>query len=107
MRRTARSKYSNVRTTVDGIRFASKREAKRYAELKLLEKAGKISNLALQVRYPLTVNGHQVATYVSDFDYREGGLLVVSDCKGMRTPMYKLKKRLMYAIHGIVIQETE
>ena len=104
------SKYRNQRTEVSGIKFASKREAKRYQELKTLEKAGVITHLALQVRYPLTVNGIKVCTYVADFTYARHGYFqserVVEDCKGYRTPMYKLKKKLMFAVHGIKITET-
>lgn len=105
------SKYRNQRTEVGGIKFASKREARRYQELKALESLGEIAHLGLQVRYPLTVNGIKVGAYVADFVYSvvpEAGDLVevIEDCKGYRTPMYKLKKKLMFAIHGIKITET-
>ncbi|TGR16203.1 DUF1064 domain-containing protein, partial [Mesorhizobium sp. M1C.F.Ca.ET.196.01.1.1] len=82
MRQPAR-KYRNVPTTIDGIRFASKREALRYCDLKLLERAGEISGLKLQPRYPLTVNSLHVATYVGDFDYTacKSGRLVTEDRK--------------------------
>lgn len=101
------SKYGAVRTEVDGIVFASKSEARRYSELKLAQAAGEISGLELQVKYPLVVNGVKVADYVCDFRYRERGRgLVVEDRKGMRTPVYRLKRKLMKAIHGIDIFET-
>jgi dsDNA-binding SOS-regulon protein len=67
------SKYGAVRTEVDGISFASKKEARRYSELKLLERAGEIADLQLQPRFPLTVNGVRVCTYVADFQYRDIG----------------------------------
>lgn len=101
-------KYRNVPTEVDGIRFASRREANRYCELMLLVRAGTISNLELQPRYNLTINGVKVATYVADFRYEESatGAVVVEDAKGVRTPVYRLKKKLMSAIFGVSIREV-
>lgn len=101
---------------VDNIRFDSKREAARYKELKLLERAGQIRNLALQVPYDLVVNGQKVGRYVADFRYRRVSPPksdwdyrhpVVEDVKGMKTPVYNLKKKLMKALHGIEILETK
>lgn len=96
--------------TVDGILFASKREAKRYSELKLLLSAKLIDKLKLQPRFPITVEGEKICTYVADFEYVKhiGGkeLTFVEDSKGFKTPEYKLKKKLMLACHGIVIQEV-
>lgn len=105
------SKYKAVKTTVDGITFDSKKEAKRYGELKLLEKAGQISHLRLQHKWPLEINGFLICTYKCDFYYHEhfkdgGWDEVVEDVKGMKTPIYKLKKKLMKAIHGIEILES-
>lgn len=104
------SKYHNKRTTVDGITFASKREANRYVELTLMQRAGLISNLRLQVRYPLVVNGVKVGAYLSDFTYvDEHGIEVVEDVKGgeaTKTAVYRLKKNLMRALHGIAIREV-
>lgn len=100
------SKYRNVRTEVDGITFASKKEAKRYWELKLLERAGEITGLELQRRFTLEANGQKICEYVSDFDYFDRhGSQVVEDAKGVRTPVYKLKKRLMKVLLGIDVQE--
>src|SRR3990167_5299112 len=65
------SKYRNVATTVDGIRFASKAEARRYTELKLLERAGEIISLRRQVAFPIAINGEHVCHYVADFEYQE------------------------------------
>jgi hypothetical protein len=61
------------------------------------------------VRYPLAVNGEPVATYVADFVYDEDGATIVEDFKSpaSRTPLYRLKKRLMWAVHGIDIREAE
>lgn len=110
-----RSKYGAVRTEADGITFASKREAKRYQELRLLEKAGEIRNLTLQPRYPLHVSivaGGlvQVATYVGDFEYqeRQPGLWrqITEDAKGMKTPVYRLKKKMFEAEYQREIREV-
>ena len=75
-------KYHAVATVVDGIRFASKLEAARYRDLRLLLKAGEITDLELQPRYPIVVNGQSVCTYVADARYRtRDGALVVEDTK--------------------------
>lgn len=100
------SKYGAQPVEVDGRRFASKREAARYLLLKARAAAGEIEGLELQPRYPLVVNGVKVAVYVADFRYREAGTLVVEDTKGFRTPIYRLKRKLMKAIHGIDVRET-
>lgn len=86
-------------------RFASKKEARRYNELYLLERAGQITDLKEKTRYPLVVNGVKVCEYEDDFSYRENGVLVVEDTKGMRTAVYKLKAKLMRAVLGITIRE--
>jgi hypothetical protein len=102
-------KYGNKPTEVEGITFHSKAEASRYSELRLLEKAGAIVALTVQPRWPLTVNGYRVGTYVGDFAYSDvvSGRFIVEDVKGMRLPLYKLKAKLMLACHGIVIEEIE
>jgi Protein of unknown function (DUF1064) len=100
------NKYGAKRTEVDGITFDSKREATRYQDLKVMQDLGLISNLTLQVKYDLVMNGIKICSYKSDFDYEENGQRVVEDCKGMRTPTYKIKKKMMLALHGIEIRET-
>lgn len=106
------SKYGAVRTEVDGISFASRKEARRYSELKLLERAGEIADLKLQPRYPLVVNGVKVCTYVADFSYHptfRGAVMAqatVEDAKGFKTPEYKLKAKLFAAIHGFPVTEV-
>lgn len=104
---TLRSKYGAVKTTVDGYTFASRAEARRYEELMLLGLAGELDNLELQPVFPLVVNGVSVGRYVADFAYREKatGAFVVEDVKGMRTPVYQLKKKLVAACHGIDVRE--
>ena len=99
-------KYNAKRTTVDGITYASKLEARRANELAMLERAGAIVGLQRQVPFEMTVNGHLVCKYVSDFVYviPTTGERVVEDAKGVLTPEFRLKAKLMEAIHGIVIQ---
>lgn len=101
------SKYHAKKTEVDGIVFASKKEALRYGELRQMERAGKIEHLRLQVPYVLyekSVYGRCVR-YVADFVYVENGVEVVEDVKGYKTDVYKLKKRIMAEKYGVVIRE--
>lgn len=98
-------KYGNVKTEAEGMKFDSKREAKRWMNLRLEETAGQIKKLQRQVVYPLVVNGMQICIYVADFVYERDGL-VVEDAKGYKTPEYRLKAKLMLACHGIEILET-
>lgn len=101
-----RSKFGAVKTEVDGRRFDSKAEARRYQELLLLGKAGELRELELQPSFRLTVNGTLIAHYVGDFAYLDySGRYVVEDVKGMKTPVYQLKKKLMKALHAIEVQE--
>lgn len=110
------SKYRAVPTVIDNIRFASKAEARRYGELKLLAKAGEVRDLEIQPRFPLVVPTKgsvawtQVGHYVADFRYRLGakGVLVVEDVKSKptKTPIYRLKKKMVEAIYGITITEV-
>lgn len=94
------SKYRNKAVVIDGIRFASQAEGKRYRELKLLEKVGKITNLRLQERIPLMANSVKICTYVADFAYWVNREPVVEDVKGVLTDVFKLKARLFYANFG-------
>lgn len=113
-----RSKYGARKTVVDGITFASKKESDRYRELKLLEKAGKICNLRLQVPFELIPAQYEetgevytkgknkgkpkrgkciekAVVYYADFVYQNmGGDRIVEDVKGMRTPVYIIKRKL-------------
>lgn len=101
-----RSKYGAKKTVVDGITFDSKAEATRYSVLKIVQASGLITDLRLQVPYQITVNGKKVCRYVADFVYSENGKEVVEDVKGMKTPVYNLKKKLMEAVFGVVIFES-
>jgi len=102
------SKLLNVRTTVDGILFDSLLEARHYGELKIEERAGIITELKVHKRFSLDVNGIHICVYESDFIYYRDGRLVVEDTKSNPTitPLYRVKKKLMRAIHGIEIQEV-
>lgn len=112
--RTRRNKYAAQPLVIDGIRFASRREGRRYASLKLQQQVGHIRDLELQVAYPLHVVDLEtgeitvIGRYVADFRYTvtATGAQVVEDSKGMRTPVYKLKKRHVEAQYAIAITES-
>lgn len=99
------SKYKNVRTEVDNIKFDSTKEAKYYGILKLRKAAGELT-FERQVKYDFVINGVLVCSYVADFVLQFPGYKLVVDVKGMRTPIYKLKKKLMKAVYGIDITEV-
>ena len=102
-----KNKYNAKITEVNGIKFHSAAEARRYLELKLLERAGDISNLELQPRYDFELNGVNMGFYKADFRYFDHSLgQVTEDVKGYRTAMYNLKKKMMKAFYGIDILET-
>lgn len=103
------SKYGNKPTYVDGIRFMSRKEARRYPVLKEQERKGEITGLELQPRYKLHVGAVVIGTYVADFRYVKGGETVVEDVKSAATAkkeMYVWKKRHFEAEYGIRITET-
>lgn len=101
------NKYHAQPTTIDNVRFASAREARRYEELRLLERAGAIYSLELQPRYDLVVNGAKIGFYKADFRYIDAdGLQHVEDAKGMRTAVYALKKRIVEALYHFTIEEV-
>lgn len=97
-----KNKWKNQPVFVDGIWFQSKKEARRYGELKLLAKAGKIADLRRQVPFELV----QTVVYKADFVYSENGETIVEDVKGKPTREYKAKKKLMRSQHNIEIRET-
>lgn len=109
------NKYGNRKTVVDGITFASKHEATRYVELCYMQRAGLISKL--QIQKPFVLIGAQTdkagnvierpVKYVADFVYKDqDGRTVVEDAKGVKTDVYKIKRKLMLAIYGIRIKEV-
>lgn len=122
------NKYNNHKVKIDGEVFDSKREARRYSELKLLQLAGKITNLERQVKYVLIPAQYDIqerygkrgqrlkdgkvllekeCAYIADFKYIdvESGELVIEDTKGMRTKDYIIKRKLMLSIYDIRIKE--
>lgn len=124
-----KSKYGSRKVTVDGITFDSKKEAVRYRQLKLLERAGEISDLRLQVKYVLIPAQYEhphsmtkagrgkclerECSYVADFVYnvplidgQKPWIPIVEDTKGFKTEAYKIKRKLMLHIHGIRIREV-
>lgn len=94
------NKYRAKRQKVDGISFASQHEAKVYSELKIRERAGEITNLRLQPRYPMVVDGDLICTYVADYEWRERDCLVAGDAKGVRTKDYRIKRKLFLALYA-------
>lgn len=123
------SKYYNIKTkTLDGLVFDSYKEASRWEQLRLLERAGKISNLERQVTYELIPAQYETyerysktgkrlsdgkrlverkVEYIADFVYtNEKGECIVEDTKGVKTKDYILKRKLMLLVHGIKIREV-
>lgn len=122
-------KYHNKKIKVDGIIFDSKKEAVRYKELKMLEKAGIIHDVQRQVKYVLIPAQYEhtgeiytkgkekgkpkkgklierECAYYADFVYTENGETVVEDTKGVKTHEYIIKRKLMLYVHNIKIKET-
>lgn len=105
-------KYGAVRSQAsNGVWAASKKEAHRYSELLLLEKAGQIKDLKFQVKMPVAINGIFVFTYICDFVYfdlkiPDVPVLTYEDCKGFATDTYKLKRRCVEAYYRCKILET-
>ena len=102
------TKYHAKKTSIDGYTFDSLAEANRYQQLKLLKQAGEIDELAVHPSFDIVVNGCKVCKYIADFYYfdHQKGEHIVEDVKGVKTAVYRLKKKLMKAVHGIDIYET-
>ena len=125
--KTCRStkKYGNKKVEIDGHVFDSRKEARRYQELRLLERAGAIQNLQMQVKFVLIPAQREFTneidkktgrfkkgkllerecSYIADFQYIENGKLIVEDTKGFRTKDYIIKRKLMLHEYGIRIKE--
>lgn len=124
-----RSKYGSRKQTVSGITFDSRKEARRFQELRLLEQAGQISDLRLQVKFqlipPQRAPSFEVyksgpnkgrrkpgkllekeCSYIADFVYIKNGETVVEDSKGFKTDVYIIKRKLMLERYGIQIKEV-
>jgi hypothetical protein len=107
MKLPRKSKYRAVRTKVDGVAFASKKEAARYVVLKAMQAAGQIRGLELQPKYWLMVGKTPVGSYIADFKYFDiNGCMVVEDVKGFKTPVYRLKKKIVEAQYGFKVHEV-
>ena len=125
------SKYAARKAVVDGIAFDSRKEARRYGELSLLLRAGKITDLELQKRYELIPAQYETferygkrgqrlkdgqrcveksVVYVADFTYKQDGQTIVEDTKGYQRgtayDVFVIKRKLMLYIHGIKIREV-
>ena len=104
------TKYHAKPTTIDGIRFDSKREAARYGELKLLHLAGVIHKLQVHPRYvllePFTCKGvkYRGISYEGDFEYVENGQRVCEDVKGVKTQVFRIKEKLFVKRYGDEIE---
>ena len=120
------NKYKNEKVEFDGIKFDSKRERDRYMVLKDAERRGLISKLKCQPKFTLIpAQYHEEAkqlktkvkmvkkcdflaiTYTGDFQYVKDGKVVVEDVKGMVTPEYKLKEKMMAYFHHIIIRRIK
>lgn len=98
-----------IKDPATGYVFDSKKEFYRWCELRLLERAGKITDLQRQVKFELIPKqeGERACTYVADFVYKDSnGKKIVEDAKGVRTDAYRIKRKMMLWVHGIKIQEV-
>ena len=120
------TKYKSMKCYLNGIEFDSRREARRYQELVLLQKGGVIQNLRLQVKFVLIPAQYETyerygakgqrlkdgqrlvekeCSYIADFVYEQDGKTIVEDTKGFKTKDYIIKRKLMLAVHGIKVKE--
>lgn len=106
------AKYGNRKVIRDGIEFDSVKECQRYCELKLMQRAGLISDLQMQVSFELIPSQRiagkvveRACSYIADFVYQQDGQKVVEDTKGFKTPEYIIKRKLMLWVHGLRIRE--
>jgi hypothetical protein len=112
--RARRSRFQvapKIERTVDGITFASKKEAARYGLLKLREKIGEIVDLKLQPKFPVDIGGERLCVYTADFSYydRRLGRVVIEDSKSTGTAKdaaYRLRKKAAELAHGITVDEV-
>lgn len=99
------SKFRAIKTDcLHGHTHDSKKEAARCNDLHDLELAGAITNLSQQPEFPVTLNGQVICKYIADFQYQVQDCRIVEDVKGMRTPVFQLKRKLVEATHpGVVV----
>jgi hypothetical protein len=101
------TKFKNVPVVHEGERFDSRRELKYFLDFQLRQKAGEISFLKRQPKFPLEINGVKIGTYIADFEFVDKGRRRVIDVKSPVTaklPLFKLKQKLVRAIHGIDVE---
>lgn len=99
------NKYKAKRTSVGGITFASKKEAAHFQHLKIMQNAGLIHSLTLQPEFPVWINGTKCFVYKGDFSHMENGNRIITDVKGVKTPVYRIKKKCVEAYYRIKIRE--
>ena len=102
-------RYRNRKTEVDGVIFDSKKEAKRWNDLKIMQKKGEISALERQPKYSIEHNGVKICKVRPDFFYLQNGEAVIEDVKSPATrkdPVYRIKFKLLQAFHNITISEV-
>ena len=103
------NKYGAKKTQFMGFTFDSRWEAERWGQLTAMERAGAIRDLERQIKYDIVVNGEKICRYIADFKYKEveedgSTKEIIEDAKGVETADFKLKKKLMKAVHGIEIK---
>ena len=98
------NKYKNIKTVVDGITFDSKREAFYYRLFKKQEELGHIKDLKLQTKLDFKIDGKKIFTYKPDFEYEDEYGHHYIDVKGVETPVFRLKKKLIEAKYKIIIE---
>ena len=106
------NKYRNKKAVIDGITFDSKKESNKYCELKMLEKAGVIKDLKIQPKYLILMGYGNLRKryYVADFEYREGGKIIVEDVKSpitKKNPTYRLKRQMFLVLYGDMYEFRE
>ena len=102
-----RSKYGNIKVTHFGHTFDSKKEGNRYLTLLEKEQKGQITDLVLQPRFDMIVNGVNCGFYKADFGYVDStGATVIEDVKGVQTAVFKLKRKIVEALYDITITLT-
>ena len=99
-----KSKYRAIKTTIDGITFASKREAYYYQIYSRLQELGQIKNLQMQTSIPFLINGKKMFIYNPDFEFDDDKGHHIVDVKGIETSTFRLKKKLIEAQYGIEIE---
>jgi len=102
----AKNKYGAIKTVVDGVTFASRKEASHYALLKQKRDKNEICDLQLQPKFPIIYQGVKICTYIADFKFLDlqTRKYVVQYVKGILTPVFRIKQKLVKAFHGVEIE---